>query len=273
MGVVNVTPDSFSDGGQFDSVDEAVAEGLAHSAEGAHLVDIGGASTRPGAEPVAADEERRRVMPVIERLVEEGVAVSVDTSKPSVAESAIAAGAIVVNDVNGLRTDGMASVCADGAVGVVVAHMLGDPRTMQEDPTYGNVVAEVRQYLQQRLNKLGASGIPAERIAIDPGIGFGKTLSHNLELLSGIGDLVTLGRPVLIGTSRKRFLGTLTGRPVDQRDVVTAASVGMAVVDGASIVRVHNVPFAADAVAFADAMVRIRKRADGDQGVEHQTAP
>ena len=272
MGVVNVTPDSFSDGGQFDSVDTAVAEGLRHRAEGAHLVDVGGESTRPGAEPVAADEERRRVIPVIERLVEEGLAVSVDTSKPSVAESAIAAGAIVVNDINGLCTDGMASVCADGAVGVVVVHMLGDPRTMQDDPTYGDVVADVRKYLEQRLDELGASGIKADRIAIDPGIGFGKTLSHNLELLSRVGELVTLDRPVLIGTSRKRFLGTLTGRPVDQRDVATATSVGLAVVNGASIVRVHNVPFAADAVAFADAMVRIRKRADGDQGVAQETA-
>lgn len=266
MGVVNVTPDSFSDGGQFFDPDDAIAEGLRHVADGAALVDVGGESTRPGAAEVGIDEENRRVLPVIRGLAAEGVLVSVDTSKPAVAAAAIEAGAVVVNDVTGFRDPGMISACADAGVGVAVMHMLGDPRTMQDDPKYDDVVADIRKYLAGRLDELEAAGIARDRVAIDPGIGFGKTLDHNLALLNGIPALVSLGAPVMIGTSRKSFLGTLTGRAAADRDVASAVSVGLAVMAGASIMRVHNVPFAADAAAVADAMVRARDEGDTSAG-------
>ena len=216
MGVVNVTPDSFSDGGRFYGADDAIREGLAQRSNGADIVDVGGESTRPGATEVSADEERRRIVPVITELVAEGVLVSVDTSKPSVASAAIDAGAVVVNDVSGFRADGMAEVCAAAGVGVVLMHMQGDPRTMQLDPTYKDVVSEVRDYLESRIEHVVGSGVDANRVAIDPGIGFGKTLEHNLELLNGLPSLSELGMPVLVGTSRKGFsparsLGDLQG--------------------------------------------------------------
>ncbi len=259
MGVVNVTPDSFSDGGRFLRVDDAIARGLSQRDQGAALVDVGGESTRPDSAPVSVDEERRRVVPVIEGLAAEKVMVSVDTSKPAVAEAAIEAGAVVVNDVTGLRVEGMMEVCGDAGVGVVIVHMLGDPRTMQRDPRYDDVVVEVRDYLQARIEAVVGSGVARQAIAIDPGIGFGKTLHHNLSLLNDVATFAEIGSPVLIGTSRKSFLGTLTGRAVDDRDTVTAVSVGISIVLGASIVRVHNVPLAADAAALADAMVRARE--------------
>ena len=258
MGVVNVTPDSFSDGGRFADADEAIEAGIRQHTDGAHLVDVGGESTRPGAKPMIAVQELKRVIPVIEGLSAAGVHVSVDTSKPDVAEVAIDAGAVVVNDVSGLRADGMARLCADAGVGVVVMHMPGDPRTMQNDPTYDDVVDDVHSYLRDRLVAIRAAGVRQDQIAIDPGIGFGKTLSHNLQLLNRVGEFTDLDQPVLIGASRKSFLGTLTGRAVLERDVVTAASAALAVTAGASIIRVHNVPFAADAIALADAMVRTR---------------
>ncbi len=265
MGIVNVTPDSFSDGGLLTSVDAAIEAGLQMVREGAHIVDVGGESTRPGAEPVPADEELRRVMPVVEGLVGEGVLVSVDTSKPDVAARAIEAGAAVINDVAGFRAPGMAEVCADGGVGVVVMHMLGEPRTMQDDPQYDDVVKEILDYLDRQADTLVAAGVAPGAIAIDPGIGFGKTMAHNLELLGNIRQFAETGRPVLVGTSRKGFLGRLTGRPAAERDVATAATVAAVILQGASIVRVHNVGFAADAAAIADAMVSPGSEGDGNR--------
>ena len=258
MGVVNVTPDSFSGDGRFLQPDEAILQGLRQRDDGAHLVDVGGESTRPGAPPVSAQEELRRILPVIEGLTAQGVLASVDTSKPAVAEAAVDAGAVVVNDVAGLRVDGMADVCADAGVGVVIMHMLGDPRIMQEDPRYDDVVSDIRRHLEGRTEAAVAAGVNSQAVAIDPGIGFGKTLNHNLSLLNGVPSFAATGFPVLVGVSRKSFLGTLTGRKVGDRDIVTAVSVGLSIMQGVSIVRVHNVPFAADAAALADAMVRAR---------------
>lgn len=263
MGIVNATPDSFSDGGLLTSVEAAIAAGLRMVEEGAHLVDVGGESTRPGAEPVEEVEECRRILPIVEGLAGQGVLVSVDTSKPGVAARAIEAGAAVINDVTGFRAPGMAEVCAAAGVGVVVMHMRGDPGTMQDDPRYGDVVEEILEYLERQAQMLEGAGIAAGSIAIDPGIGFGKTLGHNLRLLNHVGRFAETGRPVLIGTSRKGFLGTLTGRPAPARDVATAATVAAVILQGASIVRVHNVGFAADAAAVADAMVSPGSEGDG----------
>ena len=256
MGVVNVTPDSFSDGGRFLHEDGAVAQGLRLREQGAHLVDVGGESTRPGADEVDEAEELLRVTGVVARLASAGVLVSVNTSKPKVAEAAIDAGAVVVNDVAALEAEGMAEVCADAGVGVVLMHMRGNPRTMQLDPVYDDVVGEVREYLLGRIEAGEAAGVDRRAMAIDPGIGFGKTITHNLALLNGLPGLAAEGLPVLVGTSRKAFLGALTGRSIDQRDVVTAVSAGICVINGASIVRVHDVPTTRDALALADAMVR-----------------
>lgn len=257
MGVLNVTPDSFSDGGAFASADDAVAHGCAMRDAGADIIDVGGESTRPGARSVAADEELARVLPVVAALAGEGVVVSIDTSKPAVAGPCIDAGAEIVNDVTGLRADGMAALCADRGVGVVVMHMQGSPRTMQDDPAYTDVVAEVRSFLLERAETAEAAGIASDRIAIDPGIGFGKTTAHNLALLGGLDALVATGRPVVIGASRKRFLSEiLGGRQPAARDVATAATVVTSVLSGGSVVRVHNVPMALDAARTADAIVR-----------------
>ena len=261
MGIVNTTPDSFSDGGRHDSRDAAVAHGLALWHEGADIVDVGGESTRPGAEPVAVEDEIGRVVPVVAELVERGVVVSVDTMKASVAEAAIAAGAQIINDVTGLRDPEMASLCANTGVGVVLMHMQGDPQTMQDDPTYDDVVADVAAFLADRVEAAMAAGVDRETICIDPGIGFGKTFEHNLALLGSVGRFTDLGCPVLIGTSRKGFLGTiLRSAGIDtqprQRDAATAATVALAVAAGASVVRVHNVSHGLQAVRTADALVR-----------------
>jgi dihydropteroate synthase len=261
MGVVNVTPDSFSDGGLFDSADAAVAYGVELARDGADIVDVGGESTRPGATPVAVDDELARVVPVVTGLVNAGIVVSIDTMKPQVAAAAIAAGAQIVNDVAGLADPEMVAVCAAADVGVVLMHMRGDPATMQDDPTYGNVVAEVAGFLEQRAFDIQAGGVSRDRICIDPGIGFGKTLEHNLELLHNIDWLTTSGYPVLVGTSRKGFLGAIlraAGRETAaaERDAATAATVALAVAAGASVVRVHNVSHALQAARTADAIVR-----------------
>ena len=265
MGVVNTTPDSFSDGGRHAGRDDAVARGLAMWRQGADVVDIGGESTRPGSDPVTADEELGRVVPVIADLVDAGVVVSVDTMKAKVAAAAVAAGAHIVNDVTALRDPEMAAVCAESGVGVVLMHMRGDPATMQDDPQYTDVVAEVHDHLEGRVNHAVASGIDRGRLCIDPGIGFGKTFEHNLELLAGIGVLEELGLPVLIGTSRKGFLGQILrgaglATEPDERDVATAATVALAIAGGASVVRVHNVSHALQAARTADAMVRASQR-------------
>ena len=257
LGVVNVTPDSFSDGGRFLSPEIAIAQARRLLGEGAALVDVGGESTRPGAEPVSADEELRRVLPVLEGL--QGVPISVDTSKAEVARRALALGAVMVNDVTALRADPeLAGVVADGGSYLCLMHMLGDPRTMQEDPRYDDVVADVCAFLEERLAFAVAAGIPEERICLDPGIGFGKTVEHNLELLARLDELVALGRPVLVGASRKRFLGRLLGDPDALRGPL-AAGVAVAVLAyerGASLFRVHDVLEHVEALAAARSLVR-----------------
>lgn len=257
MGVVNVTPDSFSDGGRFLDADRAIEQGLSLVADGAAIVDIGGESTRPGAEPVEAAEERRRVVPVVAGLVAEGVTVSVDTSKPEVAAAAIDAGAAIVNDVAALAADGMVQIVADSGVGVVLMHMQGTPRTMQLDPTYDDVVADVTRFLIRRAEQVEAAGVARASICVDPGIGFGKTLDHNLQLLAHLDDLVATGYPVLLGASRKSFLGALTGiDDAADRDVATAAVTALAVEAGISVIRVHNIAVSRPVVQVIDAIVR-----------------
>ncbi len=259
MGIVNVTPDSFSDGGLFLDEDAAVAHGRALAAEGADLLDVGGESTRPGAAAVSAEEELARVGPVVEALAGSsgpGLPVSIDTSKRAVAAAAIEAGATVVNDVTALRAEpDLAAICAEAGVEVCLMHMRGDPRTMQENPEYDDVVDEIRAFLAERIEFAVSEGIAEERIWVDPGIGFGKTLEHNLELLRRLGELNQLGRPLVIGTSRKSFLGKLTGAPVDQRLGGTVASCVLAYSDGADILRVHDVGPVRDAIAVAQAIL------------------
>jgi dihydropteroate synthase len=257
MGVVNVTPDSFSDGGLYLDVDAAVAHGEELIADGAALVDVGGESTRPGADPVDEATERGRVLPVVERLAAGGASVSVDTRKAAVASAALEAGARIVNDVSAFRHDpGMAAVVASAGAGCCLMHMLGDdPRTMQSDPRYGDVVSDVKAFLDERLAFAVGEGVPEERVWLDPGIGFGKTIEHNLELLRRLDEIVALGRPVLVGASRKSFLGRLTGRPERERDAATIATNVMAFERGASIFRVHEVRGTVDALKVATATV------------------
>ena len=257
MGVVNVTPDSFSDGGRFLDADRAVAHGRRLLDEGADLLDVGGESTRPGAEPVAAEEETRRVEAVVAGLVASGARVSIDTTKAAVARAAIAAGATYVNDVSALRFDPeMAELVASSGVECCLMHMKGEPRTMQDDPRYGDVVAEVKAHLAERLELAVRAGIAVDRIHLDPGIGFGKTLEHNLELLRRLDEIVALGRPVVVGTSRKSFLGRLTGRDADDRVAATVATNVLAFERGATIFRVHDVAPTHDALTVAAATMR-----------------
>ncbi len=259
MGVVNVTPDSFSDGGRFLDADAAVEHGLRLTAEGADILDIGGESTRPGAAPVGADEELRRVVPVIERLAGSGqTRLSIDTTKEGVARAALEAGASLVNDVSALRFDpGMAALVAETGAGCCLMHMLGEPRTMQEDPRYDDVVSDVKAFLEERLAFAVGEGIDEDRVWLDPGIGFGKTVEHNLELLRRLDEIVAIGRPVVVGTSRKSFLGKLAGgRGEGERLPGTIATNVLALERGASVFRVHDVAQNADALAVAAATVR-----------------
>lgn len=258
MGIVNVTPDSFSDGGRYLDTAAAIDHGLYLDGAGAAILDIGGESTRPGAAPVPAAVELQRVLPVIEGLVAAGVSaqLSVDTSKAAVAGAALAAGATLVNDVTALRGDrAMANLVARTGCDICLMHMLGDPRTMQSDPRYDDVVAEVKAFLAKRVGAAVAAGVPPERIIVDPGIGFGKTPEHNLELIAGLGTLAQLGRPVMIGTSRKAFLGRLTGREVDDRLAATIATNVLAYERGARVFRVHDVGPVIDALKVAAATV------------------
>jgi dihydropteroate synthase len=259
MGVVNVTPDSFSDGGMFATTDDAVQHGATLADEGADLLDVGGESTRPGSDPVPLDEELGRVLPVIEglRRARPATPVSVDTRRHEVARAAIDAGATIVNDVTGGRDPAMLEVVRDGGVGVVLMHMLGEPKTMQDDPRYDDVVAEVHEYLRERIEAAVFAGIPEERVCVDPGIGFGKNVEHNLLLLRAVPGLRTLGAAVLVGASRKRFLGTLSGTedPAERLEGSLAAAV-LAVAYGADVVRVHDVKETVRAVRVADAIVR-----------------
>jgi dihydropteroate synthase len=259
MGVVNVTPDSFSDGGRYLDAATAIAHGLQLEAEGATILDVGGESTRPGAASVPEAEELRRVIPVIEGLISGGshAEISIDTSKAGVAVRALGAGASLVNDVTALRGDPkMAGVIADAGADCCLMHMLGDPRTMQRDPRYDDVVRDIRAFLEERMAFAVSAGIAVERIMLDPGIGFGKTLEHNLELLRRLDELVSIGRPVVIGTSRKSFLGRLTGREApDDRVAATVATNVLAYVRGARVFRVHDVAPVRDALTVTAATV------------------
>jgi dihydropteroate synthase len=257
MGIVNVTPDSFSDSGLFLEADAAVEHGLQLAAEGAQILDVGGESTRPGATPVAESEERRRVVPVCERLVAAGLRVSIDTSKLGVAAAALDAGAAMVNDVSAFRfAPELAGLVAERGVDCCLVHMLGDPRTMQADPRYEDVVSEVRGFLEERLAFAVREGVAEERVWIDPGIGFGKTVDHNLELLRRLDEIAQIGRPVVIGTSRKSFLGRLAGgRGEGERLPGTIATNVIAYERGARAFRVHDVAAVVDALKVAAATV------------------
>jgi dihydropteroate synthase len=254
MGVLNVTPDSFSDGGDFLDPEAAVSHGERLAAEGADLVDVGGESTRPGAEPVPEGAELERVMPVIEALAARRVPISIDTSKSGVARAALEAGAAFVNDVTALRGDPeLAGVVAEAGAEVCLVHMKGEPRTMQDDPRYDDVVGEVRSFLEERLAYAVGAGIREDRVWLDPGIGFGKTLEHNLELIRRLDEVVAIGRPVVFGASRKRFLGRLTGRPERDRAAGTVAANVLAYERGAAMFRVHDVAETLDALRVAGA--------------------
>jgi dihydropteroate synthase len=261
MGVINVTPDSFSDGGAFEDPVAAVAHGRRLAAEGAGILDVGGESTRPGAAPVPVDEELRRVVPVVEGLAGLGlpVQISIDTMKLPVAQAAVDAGASYVNDVSAFRHDpDLAGFVADRGVDCCLMHMLGEPRTMQADPRYGDVVSDVKAFLEKRMEAAVAAGVREERIQLDPGIGFGKTLEHNLELLRRLDEIAALGRPVVIGTSRKSFIGRLTGRDVTERVHGTVATCVLALERGARVFRVHDVAAVADALTVAAATLARR---------------
>ena len=249
MGIVNVTPDSFSDGGRHASSEAAIAHGLALAAEGADLLDVGGESTRPGATPVTAADELGRILPVIEHLARvTGLPISVDTSKPEVMRAAVAAGAGMINDVFALRRPGAMEAAAELAVPVCLVHMLGEPGSMQDNPHYEDVVADVHGFFTQRLFACEMAGISRKNLLVDPGFGFGKTLEHNLRLLRQLSRLAELGVPLLAGLSRKGMLGAITGRPADERAVASVAAALIAVQNGAQIVRVHDVAQTRDAL-------------------------
>ncbi len=267
MGVVNVTPDSFSDGGRHATVEAAVDAGRQMVEDGAAIIDVGGESTRPGASLVSVESETARVVPVVEQLADDGILVSVDTSKPEVARAAIGCGAVAINDVTGLMSAAMRLLCAEASVGVVIMHMAGTPRTMQRHPNYDDVVAEVSAYLSERAAVALQAGIARDSIVIDPGIGFGKAYEHNIELMAHLDAFTDSGYPVLLGTSRKGFLGEIL-EPIygmtspDERDGATAATVALAVASGIQILRVHNVPLAVEVALTAKAIVQ---KDDGEE--------
>ncbi len=254
MGVLNVTPDSFSDGGAFVSPETAIRQAQRLVAEGADIIDIGGESTRPGSQPVSVQEELDRVLPVLEAVSTRlDVPVSVDTCKPAVMSAAASAGAGLLNDVYGLRAEGAVQAAAATGLPVCLMHMQGEPRTMQHDPRYAEVVDEVREFLLERVRACEAAGIPRERLILDPGFGFGKTLDHNYRLLGRLDEITGLGMPVLVGMSRKSMLGGVTGRPLDQRLAGGLAAAVVAVTRGARIVRTHDVAPMVDALRVAGA--------------------
>ncbi len=261
MGIVNVTPDSFSDGGKFLDTSTAIMRALQLASEGADILDIGGESTRPGATPVARDDELRRVVPVVAELAKRTrVPISVDTMKAEVARACLEAGAAIINDVSGFRDPAMIEIAKEFRAGVVVMHMRGDPTTMQQNPQYADVVAEVTSYLQERLRVLGESGIPPEAVCVDPGIGFGKAHEHNMALLANLNAVAGLGRPVCLGVSRKGFIGVLCGRDRSARDPGSLAIACFAAARGtAHVLRVHDVPSARDAAILLEAIDQHRR--------------
>ncbi len=257
VGVVNITPDSFSDGGTVTGAASAVAQARRMVEEGAAMVDVGGESSRPGAAPVDEKEELRRILPVVEALAEAlPVPISVDTCKPGVMRAAVAVGAGMINDIRALNAPGALEAAADAGVPVCLMHMQGEPRTMQDAPRYGDVVGEVRDFLAGRIEAAAGAGIPQDRLVVDPGFGFGKSLRNNYELLGRLDALVELGVPVLVGMSRKSMIGNLLERPLDQRLVGGAAAAALAVFQGARLVRTHDVAATADAVRVAQAARR-----------------
>ena len=259
MGIVNVTPDSFSDGGRHGTTDAAIAHGLKLAGEGADILDIGGESTRPGAEDVPIEEELRRVIPVIEALAKQtSIPLSIDTSKPGVMRAAVAAGAGMINDVYALRREGALDAASELGVPVVLMHMLGEPRSMQDDPRYDDVVADVHRFLAERIFACEMAGIDRKRIVVDPGFGFGKTLDHNLQLLAQLQRLTELGAPVLAGMSRKKTIGTLTGRDVPEDRVAGSVTAHVVAAQrGARIVRVHDVAATVDALKVWEAVAAV----------------
>jgi dihydropteroate synthase len=254
MGVLNATPDSFSDGGTFTDVESAVSRGVAMTAEGADIIDIGGESTRPGAEAVSVAGEMERVIPVIKELSGKiSVPISIDTSKAEVADAAMKAGARIINDVSGLGDPAMADVVRQTGAGLVIMHMKGTPRTMQDEPVYTDVVAEVGAFLRERVEAAVRAGIPAEHMVVDPGIGFGKTLEHNVELLRALDKISAMAqRPLLLGVSRKRFIGAITGREVHDRLAGSLAAAAFGIQRGARIIRVHDVKESCDIARMID---------------------
>ncbi|MBC7286664.1 MAG: dihydropteroate synthase [Armatimonadetes bacterium] len=256
MGIINVTPDSFSGDGLAGRVDAAVSQGVAFVEAGADILDVGGESTRPGSDPVSAEEELSRVSDVIRELSGAvDVPISIDTQKPVVAKRAIELGASIVNDVYGLRAPGMLDVVADAGVGVVIMHMLGQPKTMQVAPRYGDFMKEICDFLRERIEAATAAGVDFEAIAVDPGFGFGKTVGHNLEMLRRLRELHSLGRPVVIGTSRKSTIGLVLDKPVEERLWGTAATCAIAIANGAHVIRVHDVREMVDVARMSDAVV------------------
>jgi len=254
-GIVNVTPDSFSDGGKFASTQQAIEHALKLAGEGADMIDVGGESTRPGAEEITAAEELARVLPVIEALAGRlSIPIAIDTSKPEVMRAAVAAGAGFINDVRALRRDSALEAASDAKVPVCLMHMQGEPRTMQDSPHYDDVVSDVRRFLAERIFACEMSGIDRKRIVVDPGFGFGKSLEDNLALLRALDQFAALGVPLLVGLSRKGMIGALTGREVDQRTAGSAAAAMIAVQKGAAIVRVHDVAATRDVLAVWQAV-------------------
>jgi len=243
MGILNVTPDSFSDGNSFFSTEQAVARAVAMEADGADIIDIGGESTRPKAAQVSPEEELQRVIPVVERLAGRlRIPLSIDTTKAVVAERALAAGAEIINDISAMTFDPrMAEVVAAAGAGVVLMHTRGTPADMQKDTRYGDIVGEIKEFLGDALHRAALSGIATEQVVVDPGVGFGKDREGNLEILRRLDEFSSLGRPVLVGASRKSFIGTTLGRDVEERVFGTAATVALALVSGATIFRVHDV--------------------------------
>ncbi len=261
MAILNVTPDSFSDGGKNLDPDAAVDAGLRMRDAGAAWIDVGGESSRPGARSVPEEIEKRRVVPVIERLARRiGIPISVDTAKPEVARAALDAGAVMVNDIRGFRDQAMRALVAKRGAAAIVMHMQGEPASMQVSPAYGDPVAEISAFLAGQAALLAAAGLPREKIHLDPGIGFGKTLAHNLEILRRIGEFSALGHPLVVGTSRKSFLGAVTGSPVDDRLAATLGSVAWLALAGVDLVRVHDVKPAVDVIRVLAAIAETPTR-------------